>query len=268
MPRTKKLTLKKKMSKKKPVAMTKLIRKVIRRYAEKKQLYYDQTANLASISNTSTTVAGNIWHLTPYIGNTYGPTINRGSANNQFLGNDFRITKYTFDLTIYPALYNATTNNQSKPYFVRLYFFKVKKNPVTAPPVSDFQWVAGNFFEAGGTNQGFYGSLIDLSKKISTENYTYLTSRTYKVGPAAPATGSGSTAYHIATNNDFKLAIFDKINLTKYFKTPIKVNDANQTMTPWVFCLAQIVSATGEVTNTSQRPIDIQSVINVSYTDV
>ena len=242
-----------------------IVNETMDRKLERKQIVYANTIYPSVIQSTSTSIAGNYLVMTPS-NSLYGPSIARGTTNNNFIGNKYNIVKYTHTLVLCPTPYNSTTNTQVTPCYVKVYYFKSKQYPTADLTVNLFN-TYGQFFAGGAADIGFAGSLMDLTRKIQSENYTYLTSKTYKIGPSAPPTTSGTTTYHPYSNNDFQLSVIDKIDLTEHFKSPIKVNDANITTTPWVFFIVQCISATGNVLATSQLPIQIQNEMNILYTD-
>lgn len=244
---------------------TTLIKRVIARQAEKKNFVYTATLYPQVLQGTTSSLSGNYLVCTPS-SSTFGPTMARGTGDGNYIGNKFTIKNYVHQFVLTPTLYNATQNTQVTPCWVRLYYFKNKYTPVGDLVANNFNSV-GTFFNGGTTTLGFSGSLIDLTRKIDNQNFTYLTHRTFKIGPAAPATTSGTTSYHPYTNNDFKLSVIGKVNLSKYFKKPITINDASITMTPWVYCLIQVLSATGVILATTQLPILMQSEFIITYTD-
>lgn len=274
MPFKKKVTLRKKKQlrpslKKRPKkqSMIKLIKQVINRKSEHKQLVYSTTFFPRVLQPTCGDILGNIVTLTPQVYTTRGPTIVRGDLNNQFIGNEFTISKYVHRYVIAPTPYNVTTNVQVTPCYVRLYYFKSKVFPTTDLTNATLFCGGSNFFANGGADTGFGGAMMDLARRIQSENWTYLTSKTYKIGNSNPNLSSGTTSFHHGTNNDFKLSIIGSDDLTRYFKGPIKINDYGSTTTQFVHMIVQVVSALGNILTTSQLPITIQSEMDIRYTD-
>jgi len=247
------------------VALRKTIRSVIRSQVEKKNFVYSATLFPQVLQGLTATLGGNVLVCTPS-SSLYGPTMSRGTADGNYIGNKFKIVNYVHQFVLTPTAYNATTNTQMTPCWVRVYYFKNKFAPCSDLVANNFNAV-GTFFNGGTTTLGFGGSLMDLTRKIDNQNFTYLTHRTYKVGQAAPATTSGTTSYHPYTNNDFKLSVLGKVNLSRFFKQPVTINDASVTMTPWVFMLVQCISAHGNILATSQLPIQMQNEMIITYTD-
>jgi len=274
MPFKKKVTLRKKKQlrpslKKRPKkqSMIKLIKQVISRKSEHKQVVYNTTFFPRVLQPTSNDILGNIVTLTPQTNTVRGPIINRGEDNSQFIGNEFTISKYVHRYVIAPTPYHVTTNTQVTPCYVRIYYFKSKVYATTDLTNATLFCGNSNFFANGGADTGFGGAMMDLTRKVQSENWTYLTSKTYKIGPSNPGLTSGATAYHIGTNNDFKLSVIGSDDLTRFFKGPIKINDYGSTTTQYVHMIVQVVSALGNIMATTQQPITIQSEMDIRYTD-
>jgi len=251
-------------------AVTRVVKRVIQTQAEKKVICSAATLYPMALQLTGSVIGGNMLVMTPSE-STYGYNIARGSLNNNMIGNKIRICKLMHHIVIYPTFYNVTTNTQCRPTIVRLYYFKSKQFPSYD---LDVNYVANytttgvsNFFDTGGTDYGFVGGLYDLTRKISTENYTYLTHRTYKIGQSQPPITSGTSADNIYSNNDYKLSVVSQVNLSKYVQAAYDRNDAGHWVKPWIFCLIQVVCGTGEIYTTSQLPIAFQSNIECQYTD-
>lgn len=242
-----------------------MVKKMISRQEEKKQIVFASTTYPSCLQQSTSSIAGNYLVLTP-ANSTYGPSIARGTANNQIIGNKMQIVRYIHTVALTPTAYNSTTNTQVTPCFVRLYYFKSKAYPCQDQGANSFNQY-GNFFENGSQDIGFYGSLMDLTRKIQNQNFTYLTHRTFKIGNNAPPITSSNTPSPILSNNDFKLSVVAKIDLTRFFKKPIIYNDAGNLQTPWVFCIIQVVGANGAIFATSQLPIQCQNEMHMWYTD-
>lgn len=223
-----------------------------------------------ALQTTGSVLTGNIAVMTPSQ-SVYGYTIARGSGDNQMIGNRIRITSLVHDFTIYPTPYNVTTNTQCRPSIVRLYYFKVKQFPAQDQDVNYYAnyttSAASNFFDFSSNDAGFVGGLFDITRKIAPENYTYITHRTYKVGQSVPPVTSGTSGDHIYSNNDYKMSIIGRVNLSKHVHANYTKNDANQWTKPWLFCLIQVVAGNGDIYATTQLPICVQSNISCVYTD-
>lgn len=252
-------------------AVTRVVKRVIRSQAEKKIQNYNWTDYPMCLQQSGSTIAGNIICCTPSQ-STFGYNISRGTSNNQMIGNKIRICQLRHDFVITPTPYHATTNTAPRPMFVRFYYFRNKNDPAEDQN-SDYYCNSStsgvaNFFDLGSGDYGFVGGLYDLTRKINKDNYIYLTHRTYKIGQTTPPTSSTTSTNHTYSNNDFKLSVVSKVNLTKYVNKGVWTkNDENYWTRPWLFCLVQVVAANGDIYATSQLPVAIQNNLYVQYTD-
>lgn len=182
---------------------------------------------------------------------SFGYTVSQGVGANQRIGNRIRTKSLKVNITLAPLPYNVTTNSVPKPLDVRVFFFKSKITPTEDLAVG--QVVGSGFlFENGTTNIGTVGSLIDLTKRLSSDDWTYCTSRTYKLGYAAYGGTGTQVGQQSYTNNDYKLNVIDTIDLTKWCQSVIKFDDSGFVNVPMLYCLIMPVAADGSTFATSQ----------------
>lgn len=245
----------------------KVASRVVRRSQEVKSNNYTLTMSAGTLQPTTPSLVGNLLVVSP-TQSTYGWTIAQGVQDNQRIGNQISIRKLIHRYVINLTGYNATTNTQPRPVYVRLYYFKSKWQQNQDLALGNVCGANANFFQNQATDYGFTGSLFDLTRKMQSENYTYLTHRTYKLGTAIQQNGgTTTTANYVATNNDFKLSVIAKVNLARFYKSKYTFNDANQVMTPWCFCLVQVLDAGNTVLGTTQSLIQMNSTMECEYTD-
>lgn len=252
-------------------SLTKTIRRVINRQAETKSVQTSVSKFPMCLQQSGSVIGGNVFIMTPSQA-TYGYNISRGTSNNNMIGNKIRITSLIQDIVIVPLPYDGTTNTQVRPSIVRLYYFKSKRNPAEDPNIAAYAnsstTATADFFDLSSGDYGFIGGLFDMTRKIAPENYTYLTHRTYKVGNATPALTAGTTTAHALTNNDYKMSVISRVNLTRYVnKTPWTKDDAGNWTKPWIICLIQVVSGNGDIYTTSQLPVNVQFNVSCKFKD-
>ena len=247
-------------------SIVRVVKRVMARQVEKKSTCYSSTLSLGTLQSTSTSLVGNMMVINP-CQSTYSFTLSKGTDDNSRVGNQINIKKLIHSFAIYPNAYNATTNTQPRPVIVRLYYFRSKWNPVADVALGNLCGVNANYFDNASSDTGFSGALLDMNRRIQSENYTYLCHRTYKVGNSQPVYGGASVEYYPGSNNDFKMSVIGKVDLAKHVKSKYTFNDANQVTTPWIFMVAQVVCADGSVLATTQSLVSMQSQIYVEYTD-
>lgn len=243
-----------------------IVKRVMSSQIEKKATTSSGTISCGTLQPSSPNLVGNYLVISPSQ-STSGYAITTGTLENNRIGNAINIKKLVHNFSIYCQPYNASTNTTPRPVYVRMYYFKSKWAPNSDVATGNLCGANANFFTGQSTDLGFTGALLDLTRKIQSENYTYLTSRTYKLGPALPAVGNTTTTNHIYSNNDFKLSVIGSVNLAQHYKSKYIFNDANQVMTPWCFCIIQVLDASGSVLGTSQSLVQVQYTIDCEYTD-
>lgn len=246
--------------------IARVVKRILSRQAEKKSICYSSTISPGTLQSTTGSLVGNMIVINP-CQSTYSYTLSKGTADNERIGNNINIKNMYHSFAIYPTGYNVTTNTQPRPVIVRLYYFKSKWSPVADVATGNLCGANANFFDNSSSDTGFSGALLDMTRKIQSENYTYLCHRTYKIGNAQPVYGGASVEYYPGSNNDFKMSALGKVNLARFCKSKYRFNDANQVTTPWIFCVAQVVCADGSVLSGTQSLISMQSQIMVEYTD-
>jgi len=246
--------------------IVRVVKRVMASQIEKKAQNFSGTIACATLQPSTSSLVGNYLVISP-TQSTSGYTIGAGTGENQRIGNTINIKTLKHTFTLYINQYNVTTNTTPRPVYVRLYYFKSKWAPNSDVATGNLCGANANFFSGQNTDLGFTGAIMDLTRKIQNENYTYLTHRTYKIGPAMPAIGNTTTSNHIYSNNDFKLSAIGSVNLAHHYKSKYIFNDANQVMTPWCFCVIQVMDAEGTVLPTSQSLISMQYNIECEYTD-
>lgn len=93
-----------------------------------------------------------------------------------------------------------------RPCYIRMVVAKSKINS-TAPNVDSFN--AGAFeFAVGSVAPA--NTLVDISRRMNPDNFTFYTQRIFKIGPSASVN---------TNNNDFSVSKFFKINLSKHIHT-------------------------------------------------
>lgn len=250
--------------------LKKLIQGVINREAETKVAVSSFTLNPSSIQTGTTSMVGNYWVLNPS-DQTSGYTLARGTGNYQMLGNRIRRKYARLSLAVVPNGYNVTTNPTLMPLHVRCYIYKSKNAPVGTPQVSDFQGASATFFENGMSYTGFSGTIMDMNRRINTEDFTYVAHRTFKIGNSIPlGAGTNSTPNYYFSNNDYKLNSTINWNITKYLPEYQTQSDNNLWQNPCVFLLWQVVPgdpAGGLLLANTVLPVNIQAQIEYKFQD-
>lgn len=234
------------------------IKKVIARMAEHKRANFSASFSFGASTGTTFTTS-NIQWLSP---NSSYVNIVQGTGQGDRVGNKIRITNAKFSGVIYGNPYHATVNPLPQPQEVRMWFFAPKNS--LAQPTS-----YSTFFQNGNSSQNFSGTLLDLTKKINNDDFTYYGHRTYKIGYSAfvgsPGSVVGSGYY---SNNDFAMNRKFSIDITKMLPKNILWNDT--TTTPFsrvLFVIFECVNADGSAQGAALLPCSCQYSIDYTFTD-
>jgi hypothetical protein len=123
-------------------------------------------------------------------------------------------------------------------------------------------------FDNGSSSFGPIGDLGDLCADINKEAWDIKKKWTHKVGTAI-FTGPGNLQnYGFFANNDFKLNVVRKIDITKYCPKTIKFNDAaGSTQGANLFFFYQAIPTTGGIFQQNETPANIDYWVSYTYED-
>lgn len=255
--------------------LRRFVRKVVRNEAETKVISKRGTKQLTTLQLGADQgdVNVNSMILTPVTAGSVeqttigGTAISNGTGDGQRIGTKVRAKKVMLNIALSCNPYNATTNAFPCPYYVRMYFYKIKLNGNTLQTTGAVNGPTGNFFQDGTSQTGFIGTLADMNMKINSDRYTYLGHKTFKLGSASYNAG-GSDLYEYHANNDYKLNVLRKINITKYCPKVFQWDDAGNIITHYTHCIFQVVPATGTNPFLDQLPVQLIWDHIIEYVDM
>lgn len=245
-------------------AIINTVKRIMNAGQEKKTICFVQSfPNVPNIRGTTTSLTGNYQVVTPS-NSTSGYNITQGVNNAQRIGNRVKTKSLIVNYTIAPNGYNATSNPNPQPQIVIIYFVKSKINPAGD---LTFSQVLTQFFENGPTMTGLSGYLMDLNRKICPDTFTYLTHRVHKIGYGQNSATGAMPNYANQANNDFKLFVNGKVNLTKYCPKTIRWDDNNLVNNDWIYCIHQTLNVFDAPALTTIYPVSINYDTYFSYYD-
>lgn len=252
---------KKKTYKKKPTTLRKLVRKELKRTAEKKTFNFaDLTHDILPSNHAS--VASQVFPISPYGGYL---DIQQGVSQSGRIGNRIQITNLTLKGSICALPYHATTNIIPLPVQIQMFVFYDKEFPTMLPN----PYVANDFFQLGGASAGFRNDLVDLWCPVNTDRYTVVARKSWKVGYASNDGTGSAVGNAFFANNDFKMNVNFSLNLTKHAIKTVRYEDNNSDPTSrGLFVMFNAISSTGGQMNSSTVPAVLQFSADVTYTDV
>lgn len=200
-----------------------------------------------AVQNKSELTLSNQNTITSYAQNNYLFTvsclpygnINQGVGAGDRIGNAIKTISCHFNFVLRPAPYNSPTLNPIPiPQDVIIMFGKVKNSAPQTPSNTDFAklWQSGDTFHAP------YGNLLDNLQDVNRDWFTVYKILRLKVGSSInTAFGANNSAMNYS-NNDYKLNVIRRINITKYMPKRFMFNDVNSlqptndNLWMWAFC--------------------------------
>jgi len=191
-------------------------------------------------------------------------TINQGSGQGNRVGNIIKTRKVMLNYILNPVSYDAGVNPNPAPSEVRMMLGYVKNTPSFAPIAGDIN----QLFQAGSTSAAPVGNLKDLISVYNKDYWEIKKSWTHKLGFASN-TGTGAlVGAQYFSNNDFKLNVMKKIDITKLCPKTCVFNDTSGTTnTKNLFFMFYAVSTQGATTSNITTPVRIDYWIDYVYED-
>lgn len=244
-----------------------LIRSEIQRSAEKKvQTFLLNGQNPLSLRNAVVGITNNVYPLCPYTG---AWTIAQGSGEGNRIGNKVHVSRAILNINLTSNPYNVSTNATPQPMFVKMWFCKYKPFPTDTVPANALYGGTAGFLQVGSTNTGLTGTFADLQYQVNRDLFVVYGQRTFKIAPAVfEGTGSSPT-YGNYANNDFKLSVLKRIDVTKWLPKQFIFDDAASNITSsMVSMVVQLVASNGTPIGLATTPINFGFGLTVEYTDI
>lgn len=240
------------------LAVKKYVNRMIHTNIENK----NQTVNYSgNFGNYSANSALYCYPVTPYTGFM---TISQGVLQNNRTGNEIRVRKAMLRYVLRPLGYNVSSNVSPVPTIVEMYLGRIKIAPGDIPGATDFTVL----FQNGSSSIAPVGTLKDLVSNINNDYWTIKKRWSHKLGFAEYGGQGGIAQQQYFTNNDFKLNVVKKLDITSIYPKVLKFNDAtNQVQGDGLFLFYQAVSANGNDTGSTQQTANIDFWIDLQYED-
>lgn len=241
-------------------SLKRMVKKLIAANVENKtDQFFSQNSNIYVA--TSGSFVSSIIPVSPYTGFL---ELVQGVGQGDRIGNSIKIKNLTMKGTISPTEYNATTNIIPQPIQVILWFFYKREQPTVVPTNM------AAFFQDGNAARNFNNDLTDVWSTVNNDLYRLLTKRVFKIGYQDYQTSTAGIQANSMSfaNNDFKLNKNFKINLTKYAIKHVRYSDTNGfPRSRGLFCLPQVVAASGGSLPSSQILARMSYQLDISYED-
>lgn len=258
---------------KRPATFAKKVKAVLARNVETKSIQFYQD-NIpvsdyptgAYLGTASTMFVG---VLTP---DSFLTPIALGTSSSQRIGNKITLSKVTLRGMITPRTYQSTNteespyNNAPEPFLFKMWIGYQKATAYNEPD-SGF----AGFFQEGGTSATPTGTLMDTFRKINTDKYTIVATRTFKVGPQSIITSQNTPVNannQNYANNDFKFCQRFSFDVTKHCVKTVKYNDTNnQPNTRGLFWWVEAINTTGTNFVAGRFPAEMNYEVDIQYKD-
>lgn len=250
-------------------AKTQKVSLAVKQYV-KRTMHVDQENKTANFSpsgvkfgNVLNSTNMNMVPLLPYTGyNTIGQSITAGGR----IGNEIKIRKIMLNYVLRPLPYSSTSpgNPFPAPVEVDMFLGFIKQAPGLLPGTVNI----GFLFQAGSSSIGPSGLLNDLIADVNKDYWNIKKRWRHKLGFAnygGTGTSADSQAY---ANNDFKLNIVKKLDITKLCPKTFKFNDGNNTLQGNnLFMFYQCVYANGVTATSATQMAHLDYWVNITYED-
>lgn len=203
----------------------------------------------------------NMFPMLPY---TTVWTIPQGTSVAGRIGNQIKIRKVMLNYVLRPNPYDAVFNTTCIPHEIDLYLGYTKQLPGFLPASGDLDFL----YQSGATSLRPAGTLKDIVSSINTD-YWHISKRwRHKLGYSSN-NGTGNSATNQSfNNNDFKLNVIQKLDITKFCPKTVTFNDGtNSPQGKNLFFFYQAIRSDGLLSGSTTLPCNIEFWIDFRYED-
>lgn len=196
---------------------------------------------------------------------TYPMIIATAQGVDEFgrIGNQNRVVKGTYKICFNLLPYDATSNPNVQPTWVKVWVVKDLKNNGQLTTLDATAYA--NFFRGNGTGLPMQGTPLDTTLDVNKDYFRVLYSRMFKLGTASNLSGGYPSTANFADNSPVAKQL--TINWAKWVKKQLKYNDSStQCQNDNLYLVIQAVSADGSASN-GKRLIEIHYTNSMHYED-
>lgn len=239
----------------------KKVKMVIQKEAEKKQANYTVIDKpIVAYNNTNVGWASTIVPVSP---NASYLAISQGTGDGQRVGNRIKIASLKLKGILHPRAYDASTNVQPVPQFVRVWLLYDKQDPNAVPaPTNDF-------LQSGSTTTSLSSTVGDVISEVNRDRYVVKYDKIFKVGFATYNEAGVAQTFQNFANNDFKLTQMLEIDITSMIPSTYVYNDNNSSPeTRGLYLAMESVTTTGSAQTVLTIPMEMSFNLELKYTDL
>lgn len=153
------------------------------------------------------------------------PTFTQGTGDDNRIGNAIRVMQGQIKMAINLLPYDATTNPNILPTWVKLWVVRDLKNVGQLSSMDATSYA--NFFRTNGTTVSFQGNCLDMTLPVNESYFRVLYTKTFKLGVSgvynvAPVSGNVNSF----TDNSPSAKLIT-INWGKWCKKQLKFTEGN-----------------------------------------
>lgn len=239
-------------------SVKKYVNRIIHTDQENKSV---QFSNQLSFGNAVANSSLYSYPILPYTGfGTIGQAITSGGR----IGNEIKLRKVYLKYVLRPMPYNVSSNPFPAPVEVELYLGRLKGVQGEIPAAADFN----NLYQNGSSVAGPAGNLNDLCSSVNTDYWLVKKRWRHKIGYASGNGTGGIADQQYFANNDFKLNVVKKLDITNLCPKTLKFNDSNNTVQGAnLFFFYQALNAAGGTNTSTNLPCHITYHIEIVYED-
>lgn len=256
------------------VKIKKVVSDYLSRRVETKVVQMGGNFGVKTLQTTTTSVqfSNQCIGVTPQGGTIAGfaaqnyPVIGNGVGQDQRIGDECRIKGQYLSFLVQANGYNASTNPAPKAHI--FYIWVVKPKVKNAAGLAYNQILGGSsesiFFEnQTDATSGLTGSLVDMIRKVDSDNFEVIAVRQYKLGFQGTLNTSNSVASMQV--NDFNQFAKGKIKIPGYV-WKVDRNEVFQGRNIYMF--ATCLPADGSPLNPAYEPYTLTYNLTTYYTDM
>lgn len=238
------------------------VKKALHSQIENKIVSINQTLAFGNIAESPDL---NLYPVLPYAGYT---SIPQGVGAGSRVGNRCKVMKVLLKYVLYPEAYSSSTNPIPQPQEVQMFLLNLKQASGILPTATQLQGLV----QLGSASVALSGNISDIAINSWNTDVFNVRSWTHKLAWAG-YTGTGSTSPTTAqsqyfANNDFKLNVIRKMDITKHVASQIRMDDGGQThLGKNVFFGFQCVNSNGTTGGSTILPCRINYWIDIVYED-
>lgn len=191
-------------------------------------------------------------------------TLSQGVLSNNRIGNQVRTTRVTLNYVLRPRGYSANNNTLPQPSIVQLFLGRYRQASGALPTSFEI----GTLFQSGNSSFGPTSTLDDLCVDINKDAWDIKKVWQHKIGNAF-GTGTGSQPdRQFYSNNDYKLNVVKRMDITKYCPKLMRFNDSTVSVQgPNLFFFYHAIATDGGVFPAGQYPVYIHYWLTYEFED-